>query len=235
MLKRMDGKRRIVIAKEVLSEAVNEYIPAGTPVALRVFGHKEPNSCRTDLEIALKPLDPAAASKTIEGVNARNLAKTPIADSLAKIDSDLKQAQGRKVIVLVTDGEETCDGDPGKVMQGLRDRGIEVTLNIVGFAIEDAELEGQFQSWAELGGGRYFSARDQEGLSQSLKAALQTPYSVYDQSGSLVAEGVVDGAPLELTAGFYRVTVASSPRKTFDQVEVPGEENVTLEAGIGGN
>lgn len=95
MLKRMGGKRRIAIAKEVLIEAVNQHIPPGTQVALRVFGHKEPNSCRTDLEIALKPLDPAAATRTIEGVNAMNLAKTPIADSLAKIESDLNQAQGR--------------------------------------------------------------------------------------------------------------------------------------------
>jgi len=229
MLKRMDGKRRIVIAKEVLSEAVNQHIPSGTPVALRVFGHKEPNSCRTDLEIALKPLDPAAATKTIEAVNAMNLAKTPIADSLARIESDLKQAPGRKVVVLVTDGEETCDGDPEKVIQRLQDKGFEVTLNIVGFAIDDTGLESQFKSWAELGGGRYFSAKNQEGLSESLKEALQIPYSVYDQSGSLVAAGVVGGEPLELEQGLYRVVVTTSPPQVFDPVDVPGEQEVSLQ------
>jgi Mg-chelatase subunit ChlD len=234
MLKRMDGKRRIAIAKEVLNEAVNEHIPAGTAVALRVFGHKEPNACRTDLEIALQPLDPASASRTIEGVNAMNLAKTPIADSLAQVETDLKQAQGRKVVVLVTDGEETCDGDPEKVIQSLRDKGIDVTLNIVGFAIDDTNLESQFKSWSDLGGGRYFSAQGQEGLSQALKEALQIPYAVYDLSGGLVAEGVVGGGPLELEAGFYRVTVASSPAEVFEQVEIPGEEQVILEAGTSG-
>ena len=61
MLKRLDGKRRIEIAKEVLGEAITEHIPPGTPVALRVFGHKEANSCRTDLELPLAPLDPATA------------------------------------------------------------------------------------------------------------------------------------------------------------------------------
>jgi Mg-chelatase subunit ChlD len=229
MLKRMDGKRRINIAKEVLIEAVNQHIPPGTQVALRVFGHKEPNSCRTDLEIALKPLDPVTATRTIEGITAMNLAKTPIADSLAKIESDLKQVQGRKVIVLVTDGEETCDGDAEKVIRRLRDKGFDVSLNIVGFAIDDATLESQFQSWAELGGGRYFSAKNQQGLSQALEVALKIPYSVYDQNGSLVAEGEVGGAPLELEAGFYRVSVATSPAKIFDKVEIPGEEQVTLE------
>ena len=107
MLKRLDGKRRIVIAKEVLSEAVNQHIPPGTPVALRVFGHKEPNSCRTDLEMALAPLDAAAATKTIQSVNAMNLAKTPIADSLAKVESDLKKATAEleeKIEQLYVDG-----------------------------------------------------------------------------------------------------------------------------------
>ena len=235
MLKRMDGKRRIVIAKEVLTEAVNELIPAGTPVALRVFGHKEPGSCRTDLEIALKPLDPVAASATIAGVNAMNLAKTPIADSLAMVESDLKSAEGPKVVVLVTDGEETCEGDAEKVIQRLRDKGFDVTLNIVGFAIDDDELESQFQSWAELGGGRYFSAKNQEGLSQSLKEALQIPYSVYDSSGTLAGDGVVDGEPLELEQGFYRVVVATSPPRTFDKVEIPGEKEVILVAVADGN
>jgi len=235
MLKRMDGKRRINIAKEVLIEAVNEHIPAGTPVAVRVFGHKEPGSCRTDLEIPLKPLDPAAASRTIESVNAMNLAKTPIADSLALVETDLRQANGPKVVVLLTDGEETCEGDPEKVIKSLKDKGIEVTLNIVGLAIDDTELESQFSNWAGLGGGRYFSARDQEGLSQSFKEALQIPYSVYDQSGSLVAGGLVGGESLELEAGIYRVTVASSPARVCDRVEILGEESVTLEVKPDGN
>lgn len=101
------------------------------------------------------------------------------------------------------------------------------------FAIDDDELESQFQSWAELGGGCYYSAKDQEGLSQSFKQALQIPSSVYDQGGSLVAEGEVGGDPLQLETGFYRVSVATSPPRIFDRVEVPGEETVILELNIG--
>jgi len=66
-------------------------------------------------------------------------------------------------------------------------------------------------------------------LSQSFEEALQIPYSVYDQTGSLIANGVVGGEPLELEAGFYRVNVATLPPTTFDEVEIPGEEGVTLE------
>ena len=235
MLQRLDGKRRIVVAKEVLTAAVNEHIPSGTPVALRVFGHKEPNACRTDLVISLQPLDSAAASNAIQAINAMNLAKTPIADSLAKVESDLKSAKGRQVVVLVTDGEETCDGKPEEVIQELQDKGFDIALNIVGFAIDDEALEAQFETWAKLGGGRYFSAKNQEGLSRSLGEALRAPFSVYDIGGTLVAEGVVGGDSIDLEQGTYRVVVQTSPQRTFDRVEIPGEKDVVLEAGDPGS
>jgi hypothetical protein len=76
------------------------------------------------LLLPMQPLDPAAMQKTLAGISAMNLARTPIADSLAKIESDLAGAKGTRVVVLVTDGEETCDGDPEAVLQQLSALGI---------------------------------------------------------------------------------------------------------------
>jgi len=228
MLQRLEGKRRINVAKEVLTEAVEQHIPAGTPVALRVFGHKQADSCRTDLEMPLAPLDPAAAAARIAGINAMNLARTPIAASLAAVEQDLQGAKAG-AIVLVTDGEETCDGDPGAVIERLREKGFDVNLNIVGFAIQDAELAAQFESWAELGGGRYFAANDQGGLSEAIESALRVPFTVYDRHGKLVAAGEVGGEPVELQRGFYRVVVNAAPVRTFEEVEIQGEDVVSLE------
>lgn len=227
MLQRMQGKRRINIAKEVLIEAVQHQIPPGTPVALRVFGHREADACRTDLEMPLAPLDPAAAAAKIAGINAMNLARTPIADSLAAVQSDLGHAT-TGAIVLVTDGEETCDGDPGAAIEALREQGFDVNLNIVGFAIDDVELAAQFKAWAELGGGRYFAASDQDGLSNAINQALKVSYTVFDQHGDIVATGVVGGAPVALERGYYRVVVSSAPSRAFDNVEIRGEDEVSL-------
>ena len=229
MLKRLDGKYRINIAKEVLTNAVTQVIPAGTPVALRVFGHKQANACRTDLEIKLKPLDPASAKNTISNITAQNLARTPIADSLAKVESDLSQAKGKKIVILVTDGEETCGGKPEEVLKKMSDKGFDVRLNIVGFAIDNAELKRQFEGWAEQGGGKYFDAGDEASLNQSVSNALRTPYSVYDQTGELIGEGVVGGQPLQLNAGFYTVKVFGTSPKGFEKVQVVGERERVLE------
>jgi hypothetical protein len=179
----------------------------------------------------LAPLDPAKASKTIQSVNAMNLAKTPIADSLARVESDLKKAPGRKMVVLVTDGEEACGGKHQEVIQKLQDKGFDVILNIVGFAIDDDTLEAQFESWADLGEGRYFSAKSQEGLSESLKEALRTSFAVYDAASTLVVEGMVGGEPLQLEQGYDRVVIRSSPPLSFPRAEVPGEKAVMLHTG----
>jgi hypothetical protein len=228
MLKRLEGKRRIAIAKEVLTEAVTKHIHAGTPMALRVFGHKQVDTCRTDLEIPLAPLNPATAAKTIDGIQAMNLARTPIADSLAAVVGDLKGSTGRAAIVLVTDGEETCDGDPAKVIELLQAKGMDVSLNIVGFAIDDAELVQQFSAWAEQGNGRYFSANNQEGLSGAIEKALAVPFTVFDNGGNLVAEGFLDGDPVEIESGTYRVVVGDANSTTFEGVKVTGDYDLKL-------
>jgi hypothetical protein len=228
MLQRMDGVRRIEVAKRGLIDAVSRHIAPGTPVALRVFGHRQPNACRTDLEIPLGPLDPAAAQRLIVDIQARNLARTPIADSLAKVESDLAKAKGPKTVVLVTDGEETCDGHPGVVIQSLIDKGFDFRLNIIGFALDDDLLEAQFAEWAELGGGEYYSAGDADSFSQALQAALQIPYAVFDREGVEVARGLVDGDPVELPAGTYRVAVMAASAQRFEEVRIPAETEVEI-------
>jgi hypothetical protein len=110
----------------------------------------------------------------------------------------------------------------------MRDRGVDVSLNIVGFAIDDVELAAQFEAWAELGGGRYFAANDPEDLSDALEVALRVLFTVYDQGGNEVAVGEVGGDPVELEQGVYRVVVNTAERRIFDAVEVQGESDVEL-------
>ena len=225
MLQRQGSDRRIEIAKRTLAHLVGETIPEGTPFAMRVFGHKEADACRTDLEIPLGPLNRSAAGSTLAGVNAMNLAKTPIADSLALTDSDLRGVTGERIIVLVTDGEETCEGDPAAVIAGMRARGQDIRFNIVGYAIDDAALQDTFQRWATLGGGAYFNAADETQLADALANSVAPSFEVRDGDGQVVAAGVAGGKPVELMPGSYSVSVAGSEHS----IEVEAEKRVTLD------
>jgi len=221
------GQTRIDAAKEVLTALVTDTLPRDTPLVLRAFGTR-PGSCGTRRVVRLAPLDPEAVAQTIAGVEAYDEVKTPLAAALAEVADDLADATGPKIVVLVTDGEETCGGDPAAAIQALVDRGIEVHVNIVGFALADEELKAEFERWARLGNGQYIDAADAEELDAAVERAVAPPYRVLDDTGDVVATGVVDGDPVAVPAGVYTVEVLTDPPQVFHDVAVEAEEGVVV-------
>ena len=227
MLQRIDGERRIEIARDALTRLVSDVVPAGTPFALRVFGHREADSCRTDLEIPLSALNPASATATIRGVQAMNLARTPIAASLRLVREDLAAATGPMLVVLLSDGEETCDDDPLAAIAELRGAGMDVRVNVIGFAIDEHQLREQFEAWARAGGGLYVEAQDRAELQRAMAVTVEVPFEVL-RGDEVVATGVVNGEDVTLPPGPYRVRVLGGATSTEYPVDVVGGETRTV-------
>ena len=61
-------------------------------------------------------------------------------------------------IVIISDGLETCDGDPVASAQGLLDQGIEVVVDVIGFDLADAD-RASLEEVARVTGGTYRDAR----------------------------------------------------------------------------
>lgn len=227
MLQRIGGERRIDIAKQAVGALVRDVLPASVGFSLRVFGHKEADSCRTDLEIPAAPLNRAAAAAKVASIEAMNLAKTPIGESLRLTAADLAGLPPPHLIILVTDGEETCGGDAAAAIRELRARGADVRVNIVGFAIDELMLQETFAEWARLGNGKYFNAKDGDELAASLAESIEVPYAVVDARGTTVATGTVNGAPVAVEAGTYRVVAQTNPPRTIDDVVVTLERETS--------
>jgi hypothetical protein len=204
MLQKLGAERRIDIAKKTLTKLTGSTIPAGTPFAFRVFG-REVDSCQTDLDVPVAPLNPAAVAQRIAALVAKNGAKTPIGASLDKVADDLKGVTGEKLVVLVTDGEETCGGDPAAAIERLRKAGIGTRVSIVGFALEDEKLASTFRRWADAGGGAFFDAKDAAGLDKSLTEAMRPGFEVVNAQGQVLASGIVGGEPVQVPAGNHTV------------------------------
>ena len=229
MLQRQGNERRIEIAKATLTQLVRDTIPAGTGFAMRVFGHKESGNCRTDLEIPLGPLNPQAAIAVIDAIQAMNLAKTPIGKSLALVAEDLDKVTGERIVILVTDGEETCDGDPALAIKQLRGKGWDVKVNIVGYAIDDAALRETFKSWAALGQGQYLNASNADELAKAIKQTVETRFQILDREGSTVARGITNSAPLELPPGVYTVEYSLGGETRGTTTEIQSGETTIVE------
>lgn len=206
MLQKIGGQRRIDIAKQTLSKLTSSGIPAGTPFAFRVFG-REVDSCQTDLDIPVSPLNAAAVDAKIKALEAKNGARTPIGASLDKVSSDLASIKGERLVVLLTDGEETCGGDPAAAIAALTKAGTTVRVNIVGFAIEDPKLAVTFSHWASLGNGAYFDAKDAAGLANALTQSMRASFEVVTPQGQVIATGVTGGDPVSVMPGNYSVRI----------------------------
>jgi hypothetical protein len=222
MLQKLGPDRRIDIARRTLHKLVGTTIPAGTPFAFRVFG-REVDSCQTDLDVPVAPLNPAAVQARINALVAKNGAKTPIGASLDKAADDLRSVTGEKLIVLVTDGEETCGGDPAAAIANLRKAGVTTRVSIVGFALDDATLAATFRRWSDAGGGAFFDAKDAAGLDQSLADALRPGFEVVNAQGQVLASGIAGGDAVTVPAGEHQVRIKGRANSSKPVTVKPGE------------
>lgn len=167
-----NGETRIAVAQRAI-KGVAGFIPAEAQLSLRMYGAQSPASrknCR-DTHLAV-PFGAASASggaitATVDAVKAQGY--TPIAYSLGQAADDFPPAAKERVIVLVSDGKETCQGDPAIAARALAAKGI--TVHTVGFVVDTA-ARGQLQAIARATGGSYFDAPVGPELPDTLNSAL---------------------------------------------------------------
>ncbi len=172
----MEGKTQIAVAKQSIKTALESITP-DTQVALRVYAHRmeqddKAKSCLdSELMIPLGPLNKTDFSAKVDSIQPKGY--TPIAYSLSQAPGDFGAAvESEKVIILVSDGEETCGGDPVQVVKDLQAKGFKVKVNTIGFNA-DAKAQAQLKLIAAAGGGQYYDAKDSATLASSLKEVTQ--------------------------------------------------------------
>lgn len=227
MLKKDGAQTRMETAIEAISALIQNELPAECSFALRVFGHLKADSCDTQLEIPLRPLDRNLVLAKIKSIQAKNLARTPIAASLDQVDQDLAGASANKLVILLTDGEETCGGDPAQSIKALQAKGTSVRVNIVGFAVADLGLKRQFSTWAQTGNGVFLDASESRQLKGRLAQSLKTPFRVVDSAGQVKLEATADGETRALSPGAYRLQWGTG-WKLEKAFEVRAQQQVAL-------
>jgi Ca-activated chloride channel family protein len=94
---------------------------------------------------------------------------TPIDRALQKAENLLSShPDDLNYIIVLSDGMETCDGQPAQTAERLRDSGIQVTTSVVGLAVT-SEQRSQLESIATSGGGEYYDVESEIELTQALR------------------------------------------------------------------
>ncbi|MDQ3692254.1 MAG: VWA domain-containing protein [Chloroflexota bacterium] len=175
-----ENQSRMDAAKLALLDVIDQ-IPErdGLNVGLRVYGHEgsnsetdRPVSCQsTELLVPIAAVDKAVLAQRVEAMAPTGW--TPLALALEAAAADFTPG-GESVtnaIIMVTDGEETCDGDPCAVAGALPAAEIGLTTHVVGFALTPAQQEA-VRCIAEQGGGELFAADDAASLTEAVFTAF---------------------------------------------------------------
>lgn len=244
-----DRRFRIEAAKQVTSQFVDALPAQGIDVGLRIYGSKlpakDPASCQdSQLFVPVAGTDKPRLKKTI--TDSQALGSTPIAYSLDKALGDFPAGKaGSKVVVLVTDGEESCKGDVRAAAGRLKAAGID--LRVIGFDLSQ-------QAAATFNGvGTFENAKNAKELAGALgravekvaapkalgKASLEVPAEVPAGTAfsvrftgdneigdylTLVAKGAADN-----TYGPYRYTRDANPASFTAPVDV-GEYEIRYQS-----
>jgi Mg-chelatase subunit ChlD len=225
---RMDGQPKMVVAKEILQD-VSDWLPDEFNLALRAYGSTSPsdnNDCADStllVPFGEENREPIRAAIS----DLRPLGQTPIAYALSEAAHDFDSLQTGRAVVLVTDGIESCGGDPVAAALELREQ--DIMVHLIGFGLGNAADEdaASLQAVADASGGRYITASSAEELKEALALTVGTPFRVL-KGDLVVADGTLgSNESLLLPQGDYRVQLDSSPPQEM-QIRLAPRDQLTL-------
>lgn len=195
----IEGVPKIETARAVLSDLLGE-VGEGSKVGLMAYGHRSKVAC-DDIEV-ISPIGGTAPKKLTEALGKiQPKGKTPIAASLKTAGGVFPTNDANNNVILISDGIETCEGDPCAVAGELASTGIKARVHVVGFDVDDATRQ-QLQCIADAGNGKYFNARNAGELKvavaevKEVAEALPVPEPEPEPAASIVFEDEFDGGDL---------------------------------------
>ena len=191
---------------DAVRAAVNGAIAGLDPddqVGLRVFGAtlsgaEAPGAC-DDSQLVV-PIGGDNRDALTTGVEEyAPVGAAPIGYALEEASNDLGP-DGQRSILLISDGESSCDPDPCAAARELAAQDINLTINVVGLNYDAAPRE-QLRCIADAGHGTYFDAQDGGTLAAATDRLVARAFRPFAVTGTPV-EGTPtpEGAP-ELTPG----------------------------------
>ncbi|WP_172972138.1 vWA domain-containing protein [Roseibium aquae] len=240
-----EGRSRIEVARDVLDDFLSARDPAA-PLGMIAYGHNRKGDC-SDIETIAPtgPQDGRALGQRLRTLMPRG--KTPLADALRRAAAEIPATAEEADIVLVTDGLETCGGDPCAVAAELAAQGIPVRAHVVGFGLTEGEVR-QIACIADQTGGLVLAPQSGAALSDALLRTTSAPVDAPALPGSatinLTIRADIAGRPDAVT--FRAVSEAMGETRELGRLDFAtagylpvelagGNWLITADAGNDGN
>ncbi|MBB5689196.1 Ca-activated chloride channel family protein [Roseomonas alkaliterrae] len=163
---RIGEETKLEIARGAVREMFSRF-PEGSRVGLMAYGHRRTGDCR-DIEMLVPPgpVEPARIEATLSRLTARG--RTPLTESVREAARILRVGERGGTIILVTDGIETCGGDPCALAAELEAANAAFTAHVVGFDLRTPAERARVACIAERTGGTFVAAGNAAELADAL-------------------------------------------------------------------
>jgi hypothetical protein len=178
MAERIDSQAKIDVAKKAVSEFLTK-IPQGVNTGLIVYGQKGSNSV-ADRSLSCSGIEEVVKlgrnnnENIITAMNSFSpRGWTPIAGSLDFEKNIFYNGVkgGKNYLILVSDGIESCDGNPLASAKILKSEIYGIKLNVIGFT-DDTVTHDALQKIASGGGGSYLTANNSTDITKAFNDEL---------------------------------------------------------------
>ena len=212
------GTTKIKAAKQSLDTVIDD-LPSDAPVGLRVYGaevesRSQPGACTDSQRVV--DLGTDNRSDLHSAVDSyRPFGETPIGYALEQAARDFG-SDGKRTIVLVSDGEPTCKPNPCKVAAKLAKDGIDLRIDVVGLDVS-GKARKALSCIADKGNGTYYDAADAEDLTGVLSTVSERAAKPYEPIGEPVTGGPDSGKAAEITPGDWLDTLGAAGSKAGER------------------
>ena len=178
--------RRIDEVRKALGQALPR-VTHFRKIGLITYGPGPYQQCNVNLD--LRPTTDAAEPimQKVGGLNPAG--KTPMTQAVEQAAEVLDYKAKPGIVVVLTDGEETCGGAPCELGDKLNAQGARLTVHVIGFRMTSfwtgAQSALDVQCLAKETGGLYIATNSREELVRAFEKTLGCPMmSAWDPRGA---------------------------------------------------
>ena len=170
-------EQKMAADKRVLKSTL-QVIPADVNVGLRVFGQKFDNTSsdctQTALLVPIGKNNRQMIVDEVEQLTPKGM--TPLALTLMQAERDFEGLPGQRHVILISDGFETCGGDPCTYIKRLSAMGYNMKIDIIGMGLKhDKIARDHLNCITQASGGHYYDADTADNWQTSLSKACWMP------------------------------------------------------------
>ena len=225
MAGRMGGRTKLELARESAAGFVDG-LASSVQTSLLAFGQQGDNSAAGKARScsALDVLAPMSTdrSRLRDGLaRVRAVGWTPLAAGLERAEGMLASSSipGEQIIYVVSDGEETCGGDPVAAARRINEGDTRAIVNVIGFNLPASEAAA-LRSVAQAGGGRFVNVSTEADLQ---RVAEQVREANREARNAVATSNAVAGNAVRVSDAIARAEVCVSDIVSGEAVRVSND------------